>query len=222
MEKKNQVLMTVLGVFALVIVTVGVSYAFFTYTRTSTNEPKITTGSLDFGFTETGSQSVALANALPIANATAEATTSTTANVAVYNFTVGYNTTGDITTKYDINIVKQPTAEGTTALEDKFVKVALFEGNTNLGTKTLEQAIVPGAYAKDKAISSGTSTNYTLKMWIDKDVAEFNATDTDGNGELAPGADDNYTSDDKQTATAAWAGKTVSVKVQVTATGTAN
>jgi len=215
MEKKNQVLMTVLGVFALVIVTVGVSYAFFSYTRTSTNQPSITTGSLDFGFTETASQSVALEDALPIANATAEAVTATTNNVAVYDFAVNYNTSGDIVTTYDINIVKQAGD-----LDEKFVKVALFENGSNLGTKTFADATVAGAYVNDKEIASGATNQYKLKMWIDAAVAGFNANDN-GSGTLTPGADDNYTAEDGQTATAAWAGKSISVKVQVTATGTA-
>lgn len=215
MEKKNQVLMTVLGVFALVIVTVGVSYAFFTYSRTSTNTGTVTAGSLDFGFTETASQNVTLENALPIANATAEGVDATTQNVAVYDFKVAYNTTGDITTKYDINIVKQNDA----TLDEKYVKIALFENGANLGTKTFTEATVAGAYVDDKEISSGTTNTYKLKMWLDADVAGFDADDN-GTGTLTPSEGDNYTAEDGQTATAAWAGKTISVKVQVNATGT--
>lgn len=208
--------MTVLGVFALVIVTVGVSYAFFTYTRTSTNTGTITTGSLDFGFTEE-TQTINLENAMPIANATAAAVTSSTNNVAVYDFKVAYNTTGDVTTTYDIDILKQ---DGAT-LDEKFVKVELTKDGATLGTKTFTEAIVVGAFGKNVAINDGETHVYKLRMWIDSAVAGFDANDN-STGTLTPSEGDNYTSADGQTATAAWAGKTIAIKVKVSATGTAN
>lgn len=216
MEKKNQVLMTVLGVFALVIVTVGVSYAFFTYSRTSTNTGTITAGSLNFGFTEDSNQNIQLENAEPIENTLAEAAVDSTANVAVYKFNVTYNASGDATTKYTVELVKQ-TEEN--ELDEKFVKVALFDGESNLGTKALADAIAT-PYIKNETITTGTTKNYTLKMWMDKAVAGFEANDN-GTGTLTPSEGDNYTtSDNGQTANAAWAGKKISVKVKVSAVGT--
>ena len=212
MEKKNQVLMSVLGVFALVIVTVGVSYAFFTYTRTSQYENTVTAGSLDFGFTDESQAAVTLENAMPIANATAEATSTTTDNVAVYDFKVAYNTTGAIDTTYTITLVE----EGTGTLNKDLVKVALFENGTNLGTKTLTNALATN-WVTDKVITSGTTNTYSLRMWIDASVAGFAATDNT-TGIIVDG--DNYTHDG-QTVTWSEAGKTVSVKVRVDATGTA-
>lgn len=213
MEKKNQVLMSVLGVFALVIVTVGVSYAFFTYTRTSENAGTITTGSLDFGFTETSGQKLTLQNVMPIANATAEATSASTENVTVYDFAVAYNTTGDLTTTYDITLVE----EGTGTLNKDMVKVALFENGTNLGTKTLTDALATN-WVEGKTITNGTTNNYSLRMWVDAAVAGFAATDN-ATGTIVDGT--NYTHDGQ---TVEWSenGKTVSVKIRVDARGNAN
>lgn len=225
MEKKNQVLMTVLGVFALVIVTVGVSYAFFTYTRTSTTTPTITTGSLDFGFTETASQKVTLEEALPVVDSVAEGIAATTQNVSVYNFKVAYHTSGDITTKYTLSLV-DATADGDKdPAFNSLVKVALFRdtgsGSTNLGTKTLTEALASSwaASTTDVVVNNNDEHNYVLKMWVSRELAGFDATDN-GSGEL-PG-DDNYSSEDKQTATWKHHDKTVSIKVKVDAEGVAN
>lgn len=213
MEKKNQVLMSVLGVFALVIVTVGVSYAFFTYTRTSQYENTINAGSLDFGFTDTSSAVTTLENALPIADATAEGTVSTTNNVAVYDFEVAYNTTGDIATNYDITLVEV----GETTLSDTMVKVALLENGNNLGTKTLADALTT-KWVQNKTITTGTTNKYSLRMWISSAAAGFDASD-DADGIIENGL--NYTTEDGQIVNWSENGKTASVKIRVDARGTA-
>ena len=98
MEKKNQVLMSVLGVFALVIVTVGVSYAFFSYSRTGETTSTITSGDISFTYTE-GAEAT-LENAFPVADAIGAVD-----NKGVYTFTVKGNVTGAADLKYDITLL---------------------------------------------------------------------------------------------------------------------
>ena len=218
MEKKNQVLMSVLGVFALVIVTVGVSYAFFTYTRTSTNTGTITAGDLQFGFTE-DTQALTLSQAMPVSNTTGAGASTTTDDVVVYNFAVNYTATGNtITTVHDVELLQ---LEGAT-LDEKYVKVALFKDGVQLGTnKTLAEAKA-NPLVNDATVTNGTPINYTLKMWIDASVAGFDATDN-GTGTMVETEGDGYiVLENGQTVKADWAGKTLSVKVKVSATGTSS
>ena len=55
MDKTKQTLMSVLGVFALVIVTVATSYAFFSYSRTGETTSTVTSGDISFQFSESAS-----------------------------------------------------------------------------------------------------------------------------------------------------------------------
>lgn len=98
MDKKNQVLMSVLGVFALVIVTVGVSYAFFSYSRTGTTTSTITSGDISFTYLEGAEAS--LTNAFPVADQYGAADTT-----GAYKFSVNTTYTGPAEMKYDVYLV---------------------------------------------------------------------------------------------------------------------
>ena len=52
MENNNskQVLLSIIGIAVLVVAVVGVSFAFFTYSRTGTSNNVITTGSIVFDY----------------------------------------------------------------------------------------------------------------------------------------------------------------------------
>ncbi|MCI5967565.1 MAG: hypothetical protein MRZ42_04210, partial [Tenericutes bacterium] len=52
MKNRNNILLSILGIITLVIVTVGVSYAFFSYTKKGTTENSIKTGTITFLYTE--------------------------------------------------------------------------------------------------------------------------------------------------------------------------
>ena len=60
MDRKNELLMSVLGVFALVIVTVGASYAFFSYSRTGTTTNTVTSGNIEFTFRDERTVNISL------------------------------------------------------------------------------------------------------------------------------------------------------------------
>ena len=44
MKNKNKVILSILGILMLVVVTVGVTYAVFTYTKLGTTENTVTAG----------------------------------------------------------------------------------------------------------------------------------------------------------------------------------
>ena len=98
MDKKNQILMSVLGVFALVIVTVGVSYAFFSYSRVGETTNTITSGDIQFSYVE--GDTATLKNAFPVADAVGAAD-----ETGAYTFTVSGYQTGQAELKYNVTLM---------------------------------------------------------------------------------------------------------------------
>ena len=64
-NSSKQVLLSVLGIAILVVAVVGVSFAFFTYSKAGEKNNVITTGQIFFDFTETG-DAIVLTNQFPM------------------------------------------------------------------------------------------------------------------------------------------------------------
>ena len=102
MEQSNsskQVLLAVVGVAILVVAIVGVSFAFFNYTRTG-SENSITTGQINFS---TEQSMIEVSNLFPIDASTI--TKDTTANVARTVVTINGNTTYANGIHYEVTAV---------------------------------------------------------------------------------------------------------------------
>ena len=234
MEKKNQVLMTVLGVFALVIVTVGVSYAFFTYSRTSTTNNTIntTTQPISFGFTESGQIALVDAVALPAEKGKVLADN-------VYTININANMPANSTVEYRITAVNNTApAEGKEALENSQVRAYLTKGDTDVwenttdGTKLMSEIITSGTEGLLHSFTVDTTNYHTindvykLRIWLDKDatgnVIDANDRNEEGNatGSINESTDDSYTTDGK-TVTSTATNKTYSLQIRVDATAVA-
>lgn len=122
MDKKNQVLMSVLGVFALVIVTVGVSYAFFSYSRTGTTTSTITSGDISFTYLE-GAEAT-ISNAFPVSDQYGAQDTT-----GAYKFSVNTTYTGPAEMKYDVYLVDANYGGEVTVKEYKFSEGGIVEKN---------------------------------------------------------------------------------------------
>ena len=238
MEKKNQVLMTVLGVFALVIVTVGVSYAFFTYSRTSqtNNTINTTTQPISFGFTESGQIALVDAVALP-----AEKGKALTDNV--YTININANMPANSTVEYRITAVNNTVpAEGKEALENSQVRAYLTKGDVavwdtedkdnanNNGTKLMSQIITSGTEGLLHSFTVDTTNYHTindvykLRIWLDKDATGnvIDAQDKTQQGTIDESTDGSYeVGDDGQTVTSTATNKTYSLQIRVDATAVA-
>ena len=236
MEKKNQVLMTVLGVFALVIVTVGVSYAFFTYSRTSTTNNTIntTTQPISFGFTESGQIALVDAVALPAEKGKALADN-------VYTIKINANMPANSTVEYRITAVNN-TTPGTdqTALENSQVRAYLTKGDVavwsttdddnanNNGTKLMSEIITSGtegllhSFTVDTAAYHTINDEYELRIWLDKDATGnvIDANDEGQQGTINDATDGSYTTDG-ETVTSTATNKTYSLQIRVDATAVA-
>ena len=52
--KKKQIIITLIAMISLIVITVGVTYAFFNYSRTGTTDNVVKTGGITFLYTEVG------------------------------------------------------------------------------------------------------------------------------------------------------------------------
>ena len=90
-NSSKQVLLSVLGIAVLVVAVVGVSFAFFTYSKNGTNNNTLTTGSIFFNFIE--GNAINLTNQFPMDN-TAGMALQTADNGALAFSVKGYDTSG--------------------------------------------------------------------------------------------------------------------------------
>ncbi len=230
MEKKNQVLMSVLGVFALVIVTIGVSYAFFSYTRTGTTSSTINTTSGEISFVYTDDP-----NGITIENAVPLTVSQGKAQADAYTFSVAANMSTNATITYTVtavNVTGTP-ADGKAAINDTSVRAYLTDGEDNAlwtdgdGTKLMSDIIKEGTTGDmyQSTLTTTTSAtsqskNFKLRLWLDNSAAggSINASDTDGDGVITSG--DGYTTDGS-TVTSTSTNGTYSLKLKVSANAVA-
>ena len=187
MEQSNQskkVLLSVIGIAILVVAVVGVSFAFFSYTRTG-DPNTIQTGTIVFSNT---SAEVGLTNAFPI-------TTPTVANVhaAVPN-QIGYGSvsiTGNTTYADGIDfevrvtdvdaqnasIVPRVAVTTNDVVEDNVTKVTMTKVYTNTAKSTLTDGtlLARGNIAANKTVSGAKV--FEVAVWYDKD--DYHISDQD-------------------------------------------
>lgn len=178
----------VLAIFLLVAVTIGVSYAFFTYARLGTTENTITTGTITFLYDEKNASGngITIVDALPTTDANGKLLTG---DNNVFDFKVLATTTGNTSLPYEITARKK--ADST--VPEEAIKIYLTEVGTDTETPaplTLKDtnvarfselnqtsvAVTDGTI--EKTIYNGSvpvsSTNYEknfrLRMWIADDT----------------------------------------------------
>ena len=187
MEKKSsskQVLLSVLAVAILIVAVVGVSFAFFTYSKQGETVNTITTGTLVFSYNEPNN-GILLENAVPMSDEDAKTTLTSGRNV--FDFTVTSTINGNATINYEITAKESTDQSDIGTLESKYVKVSLDKvaggSETPVKAATYYDDLTAGTIATgDKLLGTGSATNssgsavtttYRLRMWM----AE---TDSDG------------------------------------------
>ena len=182
-NKKKALILSIIGLIGLVIVTIGITYAVFTYTKLGTTDNTVTSGTLKFLYTEnTGVKTgIKLTNALPISDTKGKALDG---DNNVFDFSIEATNTGTETIPYEVTLRKK--ADST--LEENCVKVyltdktettekneleptkysELTQTNINVGNeieKTIYKSSVAGgevSYRKD----------FRLRMWISDDSSQ--------------------------------------------------
>ncbi len=190
----KQVMLSVLGIAVLVVAVVGVSFAFFTYSRTGTQNNVISSGNLSFAFAD--GNFINLENHFPIST---EQGLKLTGEGNVCDFTItGYITNGSIT--YDIFAVPGDKPEGKeTSLRDSEVFVNIKRtGTAPTGMTFTSATLTDKGEDTGKAISTlagetgmkklGTGTvtatsavtsTFEVRMWVDSSVVKIGAAKTD-------------------------------------------
>lgn len=187
-SKRNQIILSVLGILSLILVTVGVTYAVFTYTKLGETENTITTGTLKFLYTEnTGvGKGIQITNAFPVSDTVGKAYAT---DGYVFDFQVEGTNTGTEAIPYEVTLREKA---GNT-LDGNIVKVYLTDMNEDadteivaptIFTKLTDTAVDTGISQTEKTLYTGTVNagemtylqEFRLRMWIDEE-ADFSAVD---------------------------------------------
>ena len=179
-SKKKQVLLTLIAIISLIVITVGVTYAFFNYAKEGTTDNTIQTGSITFLYTEVSGvgKGISLTEAYPVADSIGKVQVG---EGKIFDFKVTSNISMNSNIGYQVTARKKT---GST-LANSAVKVYLTEVN---GT---EQELLLSKYSEldqtDKVDSSkfderilyeatvpantaNYEKNFRLRMWVDENT----------------------------------------------------
>ena len=179
-NKKKQIIITLIAIISLIVITVGVTYAFFNYAKEGTTDNMIKTGSITFLYTEVSGvdKGISLTEAYPVADSIGKVQTG---EGKVFDFKVASNISMNSSIGYQVTARKKT---GST-LANSAVKVYLTEVN---GT---EQELLLSKYSEldqtDKVDSSkfderilyeatvpantkNYEKNFKLRMWVSDDT----------------------------------------------------
>ena len=179
-NKKKQIIITLISIISLIVITVGVTYAFFNYAKEGTTDNTIKTGTITFLYTEVSGvgKGISLTEAYPVADSIGKVQLG---EGKVFDFKVTSNISMNSSIGYQVTARKKT---GST-LANSAVKVYLTEVN---GT---EQELLLSKYSElsqtDKvdiskyderilyeatvpANTSNYEKNFRLRMWVSDDT----------------------------------------------------
>ena len=179
-NKNKQIIITLIAIISLIVITVGVTYAFFNYSRTGTTDNVVKTGGITFLYTEVSGvgKGISLTEAYPVSDSIGKVQVG---EGKVFDFKVTSNISMNSNIGYQVTARKKT---GST-LANSAVKVYLTEVN---GT---EQELLLSKYSEldqtDKVDSSkfderilyeatvpantaNYEKNFRLRMWVSDDT----------------------------------------------------
>ena len=176
-EKKKTVVM-LLGILTLIVMTIGVTYAAFTFTGVGSNANKVTTGTITMVYTE-GTNKISIENAMPMSD---EEGKKLSGQDEVFDFTVEINITGDMAIAYEVTAEKVTSGDKQSTLGDTDVKLYLEKSTDN---ENFTQVMAPSNYSglttaddfgakagemvmESNATSYSVKFYYKLRMWVDE------------------------------------------------------
>ena len=172
--KNKKTMIAMISVVALLLVLIGVTYAYWIFTKSQQTDNLITSACLDITL-DNESEAISLGNQFPISDEEGMQTTP-------YTFTV----TNNCNTSIDYQIALESLGNQATALKPSSIKVALDDSFDLLSNKATTEPTITGTYQSNKigygtlapAGSAGASVTHNLRIWIDYDapVSEMNKT----------------------------------------------
>ena len=180
MEKNDskEILFSILGIFILVILVIGVSFAAFSFSQTGEKTNTITTGTISMTYSEPDN-GINLVNALPITDVQGKALSGTN---NVFDFTVSSTINGNnpVTVSYAITAVSS-----NSTVDSSAIKIYLTNMDNNADSEILAPTKISSlttttgneaynAPSGEFILSSGTmnsssSHKYRLRMWVADD-----------------------------------------------------
>ena len=161
--KRKKVLM-IIGIFIVVCVIIGVSYAYWLFTRNQTTMNKLLVGCLTLSLSDEQND-INLQKTYPISDEEG-------AKLVPYSFTI--TNTCDLFADYTINLE----ILGESTLDSKYIRVMLNnEAVQNLNE--YESTTTSIANSKDSkvlakgSLGSGDSVDYTLRLWLDGETGPY-------------------------------------------------
>ena len=170
----KRLLLSVLAVAILIIAAIGLSFAAYTAASDSKKTNALTTGTIMVSYTQPDN-AIDIDNALPMDDAQGKALTGPN---KTFDFVVSTGATNELTVPYEISITKVETS----TLKDEEVKVYLTKEGEAVSepiklSELEESTIRPGSkvlYKTEdvykKTGEDAKTTNYVLRMWIDKET----------------------------------------------------
>ena len=174
--KNKKTVITVISIVAVLLVIIGVTYAYWLVTKTQTNQNVISSGCLDISLTGEKND-ITLTDQFPLSDEDGM-------ELTPYEFTV----TNNCTTSVDYQVNLESIGEEATAIKASAIKVALNDEIKQLTTggnvePTLSEAyesnmILYGTLAGSSEETEEDTVTYELRIWIDADapISEQNKT----------------------------------------------
>ncbi len=166
--RSRQILLSVIGVFLLVIAVVGISYAIWSQNINGKNENALSTGYVTFTYTESSTNIISIEDALPMSDT--EGINQTGSN-NMFDFTVSAKYRGASSIAYEVYATLD---EGNT-LDSKYIKVYLTDQNDNAITDadnipTFNDLTLSndktGKRIYNSTLTSGESKKLRLRIWV--------------------------------------------------------
>ena len=178
-DKKKELLLSILGILSLVLITVGVTYAIFTYTKLGTTDNIVTTGTLKFLYTENskGGTGISITDAFPMTDQEGK---NLIGDNNVFDFKVEGTNTGKDAIPYEVTLRKKSDS----TLAESNIKVYLTDMEGDADTEILAPTLYSSLMQTNVDVGdevektlytdtvSGNTANYLkefrLRMWIDE------------------------------------------------------
>jgi len=185
MKKNKNLILSLLAVITVIIITGGVTYAFFSYTGTGTTDNVLTTDTITFLYTEVDGvgNGIKIENAFPISDEKGKVLTKTN---EYFDFKVTSKTASTISIPYEVTARKSKDSDDI----DEYIRVYLTKGETNeevlldnYSELTQTQKVDENKWTEKTIYTGKVPSNipdyeesFRLRMWIDEKT-RFDTTD---------------------------------------------
>ena len=175
-RKSTGLLLSILGVISLVLITAGVTYAFFSYAKEGETENTLRTAAIEFAYNESDNNEngILIENALPLSDAEGMVLGGDTqdhqtlaSNRNVFLFTITSKTPNSANIPYIVTAKKQEPAAGRTSLGDAQIKLYLTASQNDGTNNTYDgQDVATFADLKTSKPLSGNTTVFSALSGI--------------------------------------------------------